>query len=215
AGRYRFIGSPAGEHQVVVADPEGYVAIGSSRRTVTLQQFGVVQGLDVGYHHGARISGLAFLDDGSGPATPNDGVPGGDEAGLPGVTVTAAHAAGIATATTGPDGSYELFVAAGPVTLAHDAPPATGRSDGTPTVLADTGVPDLMALTATGGAEYRYEFGAVHASALTPTQTRGQVATPGSRSYTLAYRPGTEGQVTFGLTPGRLTYRLFLDATCL
>ncbi len=213
-GRYRFIGAPAGDYEVVADDPSGYVAVGSNRLPVTLAPSGVVEGLDVGYHAGARIAGVLFRDDGLGGGAANDGVQDGGEVGVAGVRVSAAHPGGLAITTTGPDGSYELFVAAGPVTLTHEGTTATGRFDGTAAVLADSGPANLVVFTAAGGADYRHDFGVVPASALTPALSQGQVSAPGVRSYLLGYRPGTEGQVTFDVPPGRLAYRLFLDATC-
>src|SRR5690606_19390656 len=207
-------GPPGGGAAVGVGARSGRVAVGPPRLPVTLAPPGVVEGLDVGYHAGARIAGVLFRDDGLGGGAANDGVQDGGEVGVAGVRVSAAHPGGLAITTTGPDGSYELFVAAGPVTLTHEGTTATGRFDGTTAVLADSGPANLVVFTAAGGADYRHDFGVVPASALTPALSQGQVSAPGVRSYLLGYRPGTEGQVTFDVPPGRPAYRLFIDAAC-
>lgn len=212
-GRYRIVGLAAGTYVVAVAPPAGHAATAGSERTVTLGAQGVVQDVDVAFTQDAFVSGHVFLDDGAGVGAPNDGVRDGDEAGVAGVVVTATHASGVTTATTGPDGRYDLYVPAGPVTLSHEATVPTGRNDGATVVLADAGTADVASFTVEAGAAYTRSFGVVNPGAIGPN-VEGALAAPGARSYRLSYRPGTQGQVTFSVDGSRFAYQLRLDGAC-
>ncbi len=94
--------------------PAGYTATEApgGTRPVTIANTGLA-GQNFGLYAGYTLSGVVFEDSGTGGGIANDAVQNGGELGLGGVQLQLKSGATvIATATTGPDGSYSFSVPA-------------------------------------------------------------------------------------------------------
>jgi len=191
-------GVPAGATQ---SEPAG-----GGSRSVTLAG-GVSVTANFGqYMISARLAGKVFADTGAGGATALDGVQGGSEPPLAGLTVTLRNGAGttVASAVTGGDGQFELALPSSavgtPLTLLVPAVTgydlarlAPGSTGGTVSLSAGT-----LVFTPAGG-----DYSGVVVSLLpVSTLAQGQAKTvpPGGfASYAHRFNAEANGTVSFSL----------------
>ncbi len=129
-GSYSFSNVVPGTYSVEVVQQPGYVASSSTTIQVSAQSGTDVENLNFGEFISVSLSGEVFSD------TDGNGVLNGSETGLAGWTVNLVNSANatVATATTGPDGSYS-FTGVGPDEYTIQVVQKSGYVQSTPTVL--------------------------------------------------------------------------------
>ncbi len=165
AGRYAFVGVPAGQYTLTVTMPAGYAATPVGKGTdpgldsnglvtpITVTSGMVDLGVDTGLYVPASVSGSVYFDGDAG-GSPNTGEPG-----IPAVTVTLTGTTGAGdpvsfTTTSGPDGTFtfpDLAPGTYVVTETHpsawadgaDTPPggATSTNDVIASIVVGSGAP--------------------------------------------------------------------------
>lgn len=132
-GAYTFTGVAAGSYCIVLSSnatatdtaasvPAGWLNVmpASGILSLTVASLAVAN-QNFGLFNGSKLSGRVFSDTGNGGGIANDGLQNGAEAGISGVTVSAAGCAGVcATALSDGNGDYSIWLpasAAGALTL--------------------------------------------------------------------------------------------------
>jgi|GEM_PF-1005675 len=221
-GAYSFSNVKSGSYHIIlsanmtladvtpVAVPAGWTATEQpTRLRIVVVARADLSGQNFGLAPFTSLSGLVFLDTGTGGGTANDGLPNGGETGQAGITLRLLDQGGsvLDSTQTAADGTYRLYLPAALTTGAvlrvveTNAPNgfstggSAGDTGGTYTLATDT-----VTFTYTAGGNYTgVNFADVPVPQLT---TDGQQSTlPGSTvTYAHQFIAGTDGEVTFGLS---------------
>lgn len=220
-GYYSFPSVLAGIYRIVLDDnatlsdvtplvvPAGWVAIEQDTRArLAVSVTNTLPDQNFGFYRGTTITGRIFADNGAGGGTAHDGSMNGAETGLPGATIKVVTGATEIDATTsGPDGSYRLFLPIGTaagsalrVATSHLANylPVSGSAGSTGGVY--DAAHDRVSFTFSAGTNYMgVNFGDV-----APIQFVGDSEQDGGPGSFVLHRhrftASTAGQVTFALT---------------
>ena len=237
-GAYQFAAVPPGLFTVIVDNnanlsdiapyrPPTYVGTEAPAQTrPVVVSTGNVIGINFGLYNGSVINGIVFRDNAQGSGTANDGLQNGLESPLTGVTVSVADATPttVTSVVTDTSGAFQVWVPAGSpsslfVRVARSGYFATGNNLSGASVVLATSTTDANAArrawTFAGGQSLSgYNFGLVPQSAFAPNQTESGLS-PGTVTFTHAFRPGTLGVAAVGFTlPAGYSARAYQDTNC-
>ena len=228
-GQYAFTGAngalSVGTYTIVInsandittltpALPAGWVGTEAAtlQRTVTVPiNLKVVFDQDFGLFQGSKLTGVVFVDTGTGGGGANDGIRNGTELGLPGVTVEAKNSTCGATlicdsTITGANGAYALFIPSGvavPVDIIEKnlvdyiSTGATLGSPALPLGATYTRATDTITFSPVAGTVYTgADFGDVPVNNFAANQ-QGASLPGGVLFYAHTFTAGTVGSVVF------------------
>jgi len=234
-GAYTFSSVIPGTYTVVLTNsatsttptiPTGWVATSPSAGSLSLTTgTSSLVGQNFGLFAGSKVTGTAFVDNGAGGGTANDGKQNGSEKGIAAVSVIATNGSSTTydSTTTDTSGAYTLWIPnTATSVLIDETPPsgyiATGGDVGTS---GGTYSRSTTAITFTYSASTSYtglRFGQVPVNTLAPDNALS--GAPGTTViYPHTFTALSAGQVTFSTTatsstPTWFTQVIFRDTDC-